>query len=146
MPTTAARSVPQLIDFRKVFYRVWHAGLWQVLRSFNIEEDLVQAIQVLYEKSRSAVLLNSQLGGLFKTTVGVHQRCLPILFNLFLERIMQETLHDHHTSIFTGRRSICNLRVANNINLRGAAMMNFKTSPTEQWYIEWKSTRKRARS
>ena len=25
------------IDFKRVFDRVWHAGLWQVLRSFNIE-------------------------------------------------------------------------------------------------------------
>ena len=37
------------IDFEKAFDRVWHAGLWQVLRSFNIEEGLVQTIQALYE-------------------------------------------------------------------------------------------------
>ena len=34
-----------MLDFRKAFDRVWHAGLWQVLRSFSIEEGLVQAIQ-----------------------------------------------------------------------------------------------------
>ena len=33
------------VDFKKAFDRVWHAGLWQVFRSFNIEEGLVQAIQ-----------------------------------------------------------------------------------------------------
>ena len=27
------------IGFKKVFGRAWHAGLWQVIRSFNIEED-----------------------------------------------------------------------------------------------------------
>ena len=27
------------INFRKAFDRVWHAGLWQVLRSFNINEN-----------------------------------------------------------------------------------------------------------
>ena len=32
------------IDFKNVFDRVWHAGLWQVLKSFNIDECLVQAI------------------------------------------------------------------------------------------------------
>ena len=53
------------IDFKKAFYRVWHAGLWQVLTSFNTEEELVQAIQALYENSSSAVLLNSQLGEFF---------------------------------------------------------------------------------
>ena len=49
------------VDFKKAFDIVWHAGLWQVLRIFNIEEGLVQAIQALYENSISAVLLNNQL-------------------------------------------------------------------------------------
>ena len=59
------------IDFKKAFDRVWHSGLWHVLRDFNIEEGLVQTIQALYEHSQSAVLLNSQLGKFFKTTIGV---------------------------------------------------------------------------
>ena len=50
---------------------VWHAGLWQVLRSFNIDEGLVQAIQALYENYIIAVLLNCQLEESFKATVGV---------------------------------------------------------------------------
>ena len=32
------------IDFKQAFDRVWHEGLWLVLRSFNIEEGLVQMI------------------------------------------------------------------------------------------------------
>ena len=69
----------------------WHAGLRYVLRSFNIDGGLVQAIQALHENSSSAVLLNTQLGEIFETTVGVRQVCLlsPILFNLFLQKIMQ---------------------------------------------------------
>ena len=58
------------IDFEKAFDRLWHAGLWQVLRSLNIgeelvlrslniDEGLVQAIQALYENSSGAVILNS---------------------------------------------------------------------------------------
>ena len=62
-------------NFKKAFDRVWVAGLWQVLRCFNIEEGLVQAIQALYENTSSAVLLNSQLGEFFKTIVGVRQGC-----------------------------------------------------------------------
>ena len=55
----------------------------------------------------------------FKKTVGVHRGCLlsPILFNLFLEKIMQESLHDHHKSISIGGRPICNLQFANDIDL-----------------------------
>ena len=64
------------IDLKKAFDRVQRAGLWQVLRSFNVKEGLVQAIQARYENSNSAVLLNSRLGELFKTTVGIRQGCL----------------------------------------------------------------------
>ena len=39
------------IDFKKVFDRVWHAGLLQVLRSFSIDEGLVQAIQRHYMRT-----------------------------------------------------------------------------------------------
>ena len=78
------------VDFKKAFDRVWPAGLWQNLRSFYLEESLVQAIQALYGNSNSAVLLNSQLGEICVTAVGVHQGYLlsPILFNMFLEKIM----------------------------------------------------------
>ena len=34
---------------------------------------------------------------------------------------MQETLHDHHTSIFIGGRSICNLRFADDIDVMGGS-------------------------
>ena len=78
------------VDFKMEFDKTWHAGLWHVFRSFNINEGLVQAFQTLYENLSSAVLLNNQLVELFKTVVGVNHRCLlsPILFNFFLEMIM----------------------------------------------------------
>ena len=74
------------IDFKKAFDRVWHDGLWSVLRGFNIEEGLVQVIQALYTHATSAVLLNNQIGDFFQTTVGVRQGCLlsPVLFSIHL--------------------------------------------------------------
>ena len=107
------------IDFKKAFDRVWHNGLWHVLRGFNIQKDLIDTIKALYDHASSAVLLNQQVGEAFKTTVGVRQGCLlsPTLFNLFLERIMQETLHDHTTTISIGGRPICDLRFADDIDL-----------------------------
>ncbi|GFS17812.1 retrovirus-related Pol polyprotein from type-1 retrotransposable element R2 [Elysia marginata] len=78
------------IDFKKAFDRVRHDGLWHVLRGFNIDEGLVKTIESLYMNSNSAVFLNNTIGNSFKTTVGVRQGCLlsPVLFNIFLERIM----------------------------------------------------------
>ena len=29
------------IDFKKAFDQVWHDGLWHIMRSFNIDENLV---------------------------------------------------------------------------------------------------------
>uniref|UniRef100_A0A671RWG3 Reverse transcriptase domain-containing protein n=1 Tax=Sinocyclocheilus anshuiensis TaxID=1608454 RepID=A0A671RWG3_9TELE len=51
-------------------------------------------VKALYERTSSAVLLNNQILDFFPTTVGVRQGCIlsPILFNLFLEQIMLETL------------------------------------------------------
>ena len=111
------------IDFKKAFDRVWHDGLWQVLRKFGIEEGIIQTIQALYKTASSAVLLNNQIGEYFKTTVGVRQGCLlsPILFNLFLENIMRETLHDFHSTISIGGRTINNLRFADDIDLMGGS-------------------------
>ena len=107
------------IDFKKAFDRVWHDGLWQVLRNFNIEEGLTQCIEALYKNASSAVLLGSQVGDYFKTPVGVRQGCLlsPVLFNLFLENIMRETLDDFAPSVTIGGRPLCNLRFADDIDL-----------------------------
>lgn len=64
------------------------------------------------------VLLNDT-GKAFQNKVGVRQGCLlsPVLFNIFLERITQEALANHNTSISIGGHKICNLRFADDIDL-----------------------------
>ena len=105
-----------------------------------------QTIQALHEKYISAVLLNSQLGEFVKTTGSLS----PILFNFFPEKIMQETLHDHHTSISICGRAYVTYDLPTKSILWAASMLKFKTSPTdsktEQRHMEWKSAQKRARS
>ena len=107
------------IDFKKAFDRVWHEGLWAVMEQFGFQQDIIDLIKSLYGNANSTVLLNNQLGEPFRNTVGVRQGCLlsPILFNIYLERIMLETLENHHTSISIGGRPICNLRFADDIDL-----------------------------
>ena len=84
-----------MYHFKKAFDRVWHGGLWQIMRNFNFDNNLIQVMEALYRDSSSAVLLNNNLGDFFKTTVGVRQGCLlsPVLFNIYLEHIMKEALH-----------------------------------------------------
>lgn len=45
-------------------------------------------------------------------TLGVHQGCplSPVLLNIFLENIVLEARHHHHTSIYIEERPMCNLR------------------------------------
>ena len=107
------------IDFKKAFDRVWHKGLWSVMGHFGISHEIIRIIESLYENSNSAVILNNKTGDFFHTTVGVRQGCLlsPVLFNIFLEQIMQETLHNHKSTISVGGRIINNLRFADDIDL-----------------------------
>ena len=98
---------------------MWHQGLWQVLRDYNFEEDLVQVLESLYADSSSAVLLQNQTGECFRNSVGVRQGCLlsPALFNIYLERIKQEALDGFEPSVSIGGRPICNLCFADDIDL-----------------------------
>ena len=82
------------IDFKNAFDMVWHEALWATMRKYNINASIIRAIENLYDKAHSAVLSNGSTGEWFRTTVGVRQGCLlsPTLFNIFLERIMCESL------------------------------------------------------
>ena len=91
------------------------------MRDYNFDEDLIEIIDEFYNSAASAVLLGDTIGDFFHTTVGVRQGCIlsPILFNIFLENIMQEALQDHSTTISIGGRQICNLRFADDSDLMG---------------------------
>ena len=106
------------IDFKKAFDRIWHAALWATMKKYNTSANLIRVTKNLYDKATSAVLFNSSTGDCFQTTVGVRQECLisPILFNIFLERIMTDASEDHEGTVSTGCRTITNLRFADDID------------------------------
>ena len=113
--------IHNFIDFKKAFDRVWHDGLWQVMKEFNIDKNIIDVIKALYNKAHSAVLLNNQIGEKFRTTIGVRQGCIlsPVLFNIFLEYIMIQTLQGFTPSLTINGRPISNLRFADDIDLIG---------------------------
>ena len=113
--------VHNFIDFKKAFDRVWHDGLWQVMNEFNIDKNIIDVIKALYNKSSSAVLLNNQIGESFRTSIGVRQGCIlsPVLFNIFLEHIMMQTLQGFTPTLTINGRPISNLRFADDIDLIG---------------------------
>ena len=98
------------MDFKKAFDRVWHAALWATMRLYNINDNLIRTMECLYNKATSAVYHDNNIGEWFRTTIGVRQGCLlsPILFNIFLERIMADALEDHEGTVSIGGRTITN--------------------------------------
>ena len=106
------------IDFKKALDRVWHAALWATMKKYNISTNLIRVIKNLYDKATSAVLFNSSIEDSFQTTVGVRQGCQlsPTLFNIFLERIVTDTLENHEGTVSIGGRTITDLRFADEIN------------------------------
>ena len=88
------------------------------MKKYNISTNLIQVIKNLYNKATSAVLINSNIGDWFRTTVGVRQLSLlsPTLFSIFLERIIADALEDHEGAVSIGSRTISNLRFADDIN------------------------------
>ena len=71
-----------------------------------------------YDKATSAVCYNGSTGDCFRTTVGVRPGCLlsSTLFNLFLEKIMADSLEDHKSTVSIGGRTIANLRFVDDID------------------------------
>ena len=103
------------IDFKKAFDGVWHEALWTTMKSYNVSSNLIEVIRQLCEKATSTVYYNGVIGNWFRTTVGARQGCLlsPSLFNIFLDRIMSDTLEDHEGTVSTGARTITNVRFIN---------------------------------
>ena len=74
------------------------------MRHFNIDENSIAIIENLYKKTNSAVLFNNKTMTFFNTSVDVRQGCLlsATLFYILLEKIMQDTLEDHCSTIAVG--------------------------------------------
>ena len=64
------------------------------MRKYNISTNLVCTTEQLYDKATSAVKMNDSMKEWLRTTVRVRQGCIlsPILFNIFLKRIMSDAL------------------------------------------------------
>ena len=62
------------------------------MRLYNINDNLIRTIECLNNKATSTVYHDNSIGEWFRTTIGVRQGCLLSLSNIFLMRIMADTL------------------------------------------------------
>ena len=69
-----------------------------VLNEINIDRQLNNVVRSLYDEATSAVVLDGNGGDFLRPTVGVRQgrSTSPLLFLMFLENIMQNTLKSQH--------------------------------------------------
>ena len=86
-----------------------------------------QLIEALYDKATNTVRTDETALKWFETTVGfqVQQGCIiisPILFNLFLEKIMMEAMEDFERAVSVAGLKVYNLRFADDIDLIGGSI------------------------
>ena len=99
------------------------------MSSFGIGNDIIQCIKSLYNSSKINVLLNNNIGTKFNTIVGVRQGCLlsPVLFNIFMEKLLLDSVTNQPSSIFIGGRQFNNLRFSDEIDLIACSESELQT-------------------
>ena len=100
-----------------MLYRVWLERLWHTMITYGIRKELIDIISALHTSSGISVLVNNQIGDSLSTTVGIRQGCLlsPVIFNICLEKMMQDTLKEHDSTISIEGRPISNFRFIDDI-------------------------------
>ena len=95
------------LDHLTAFDRVWHEGLWHTMTTYGISKELIDMISSLYASSGRLVLVNrryNQIEDIFSTTLSVRKGSLlsPVLFIIFLEKIVQYIIKDYNSIIPIG--------------------------------------------
>lgn len=118
----------KFVDLKKAFDHVWHDGLWQILREFNLDNGIISHsghIQRCHQRSSSGKTNGRILSDNCRCETGIQGYVLsPTLFNLFLERNMQEILNNHNPSISVGDRPVWNLCFADETDLIAQDLTN----------------------
>ena len=76
-------------DFKKAFYRVWHAALWATMKTYKISTNLIRFIKNLYDKAISAVLFNNSIGDGFRNS------CSPTGMSTLTHPLQRISGNDH---------------------------------------------------
>ncbi len=93
------------IDFKKAFDSISRKVIFSVLRHYGIPQPMVNAIGVLYNNSKSAVMVDGNISETFNVTTGVLQGDVlaPFLFIVLLEYLMKKNTNS--VVVTQGRRS-----------------------------------------
>ncbi|KAI8509483.1 hypothetical protein Bbelb_133310 [Branchiostoma belcheri] len=94
------------IDFKKAFDCINRRVMFSVLRHYGIPEVIVNAIQVLYYNSKSAVFVDGNISDPFQVTTGVLQGDVlaPFLFIVLIDYLMSESTKGTDSGVVTHPR------------------------------------------
>lgn len=102
------------IDFEKAFDKVQHNKLIEILRTFHLDKNDVQAILKLYWNQKANVRVDGVTTADIEIKRGVRQGCIlsPQLFNVYAENIFREALDDTEEGIKVNGYTLNNSRYA----------------------------------
>ena len=94
------------IDFKKAFDSINREVMFSVLRHYGIPDKLVKAIGVLYNNSKSAVMVDGNISEPFQVTTGVLQGDVlaPFLFIILIDYMLQMATKDTNSGVLTHPR------------------------------------------
>lgn len=87
------------VDFKKAFDSINREKMFQILRHYGIPEKIVQSIKVIYNNSRSSVIVEGRSSKEFDVTTGVLQgdTLAPLLFVIVIDYVMKNAVQDSAT-------------------------------------------------
>ena len=89
------KAVVIFVDFRKAFDSIHRGRMMAILRAYDIPEKLVQAISLMYDKTRARVITPDGETEFFEILAGVLQgdTLAPFLFAIVLDYAMRQALN-----------------------------------------------------
>ncbi|KAI5735070.1 hypothetical protein M8J77_013749 [Diaphorina citri] len=116
------------IDYEKAFDNVNHVKLVSILRSISIPQADIRLIEQLYWGQRGKVRTSAGLSEEFTIVKGVRQGCIisPILFNIYVEQIIKESITEEPYGILINNRIVNNLRYADDLVLLSSNLDGLK--------------------
>ena len=89
--------VAVFVDFKKAFDSIDRNVMFKILRHYGVPEPITNAIRLLYEGTRSAVIINGTITDEFEVNTGVLQGDVlaPYLFIVVIDWVMRNAdIHD----------------------------------------------------
>ena len=92
------------IDYKEAFECVDHERMWVIPRAMGVPVHLIMLLRMLHTNQEAIV--RAEFGETDNTDIGkrVRQGCIlsPLLFNIYAENIMRQTLEEWENEISVG--------------------------------------------